>query len=195
MDVLPGYGVDLHADLGAVVLPAGSYTLEARVRAAGMLLRERTRVTLFAPNELATRRVRLVSFEPPRVVDGEDATLSAAYRNTGNVPFEPKAELLVSGRQGPISLHSERVSPGSEGKATGTLCLGGKGPRELTVRLLVGGHLIGTRTVSVTRGPPRERPAPCQRLERGARGVVVLVLAVLLVVALVALVRLAAATR
>lgn len=150
LDVLPGYDVDLRADLGDVVLPAGSYVVDARVRAGAKLLRRRGSLELFGPNALATRRARLMSFEAPTAVDGDAAEVSATFRNTGNVTFAPRAELLVSGAKRPVPMEAESVAPGRQGKATAAVRLVGTRARELTVRLRVNGRRLDARTVSVT---------------------------------------------
>jgi hypothetical protein len=193
VDLLPGYDMDLRVDLGGVVLPAGPYTLEALVRAGGKLLRKRTNVRLLGPNELATRRARLVKFEPPRATSGAEVKVSATYRNTGNVQLDPRVELSVSGLKESLVLDTEPVRPATEGKATGTLRLNGTRSRDLTARLLIGKERLDTRTVTVT---PVPRGSVMNRVSDWIvrRAVwLVLVLAVLLLLTAGALVRLATA--
>ena len=185
-DVLPGYRVDLATVLRRPVLATGAYVVDVRVRVGNKLLRKRTTLRLFGPNAIATRRAELVAFDPPHAVRGENVDLSATYRNTGNVTFAPRAEVSVSGLDGWQGLETERVAPGRLGTAKGSVVLEGSAPRNVRLRLLVGGRVADERTVTVT---PVDHPAVGERLREWVIGH-----ALVLVVALVALAAILAAT-
>lgn len=162
MKVIPGYKVDLPATLSGEVLPSGTYTLEARVSAGGKVYVERAAMRLFGPNEVATRRAKILSMKVKDVYLGHDAHVEVTYRNTGNVVFAPKVSVDVSGRPEAVTLTAEPVAPGKEGSATGKIRFRDTQSHEVTARLSADGRSQDVRAVSVT---PVERPALRTRVE------------------------------
>jgi hypothetical protein len=161
LQVLPGFAVDLPAAPARVVLPAGRYILEARVRVGKLVLRKRESMRLFGPNEAATRRAKIVGLVVHDAYIGHEARVQVDYRNLGNVFFAPAASLRASDGQ-EASLATEAVAPGKEGRATGKIEFSGTGSRDVTVRLRADGRELDRRTISVT---PVERPPLRNRLQ------------------------------
>lgn len=149
-DVLPQARVDLPVDLGPEILPAGDYSMHVAIRAAGRTLRLQRPLKLFGPNQVATQQAEIIRFDSPQAENGEETEIELAYRNTGNVSFQPTAELLVSGTDGAIPLETSTTGPGEEARATGSVMLEGIGSRQLTVRLLAGARELDRRTATVT---------------------------------------------
>jgi hypothetical protein len=149
-DVLPGAEVDLPAKLRGGVLPAGRYTMEAKVRIGELVLRLEAPLELFGPNQVATTDAQIVSFEPPQAQEGEEVEVSVRYANTGNVALAPQAQLVVDATGERVALQTAAVAAGQEGEATGTIRLEGREPRQLTARLLAEGRQLDTSTVTVT---------------------------------------------
>jgi hypothetical protein len=149
-DVLPGAEVDLPGELKGTVLPPGRYEMEAVIRVGKRSLRLERPLELFGPNEVATTRAEITSFEPPRAEEGEEVGVAVGYRNTGNVTFRPRAELRVGGLDGAIALDAAEVEAGATGEATGSVPIEGTRSRQLTVRLLAGDRELDMTTVTVT---------------------------------------------
>jgi hypothetical protein len=115
----------------------------------------------------------------PRAFVDENLEVTASYANTGNVPFKPRALLIVQGQK-PLAMEAELVTPGTVGEARASVPLSGRQSRDLTVTLYAEGRELDSRSASVT---PLVRPSFSARVEDW-----VLAHAFLLVGALVALV-------
>jgi hypothetical protein len=160
--VIPGYEVDLPATLSGPVLPRGVYTLRAQVRAGGKDYVGRGALRLFGPNEVATRRAKIVFMKVKDVYVGRDAQVEVTYRNTGNVTFRPTVSVDVAGRSRGIPLVAESVAPGKQGTATGTIRFDDTQSHEVSARLAADGRVQDVRAVSVA---AVERPALRVRVE------------------------------
>jgi hypothetical protein len=169
--VLPGATVDLPTYVGNPVrLPKGHYTFDAVLRGAGRPAAARGTMDLFGVNEVRTERARLLEFPTPRAYIGDDTSIKATFRNTGNVAYAPPAQLevrpLLAGQPGPVvaraKLEGDKVAPGKTGEVSGSVKLP-QGTRafELRVRLLKDGHEVDSRTNSVT---PVKRPPILARI-------------------------------
>ena len=157
VDIIP----DAIVDLPAIItrrLPAGDYTLDAKVRAGGRVVRARAPMRLFGVNEVETRDARLSEFDSPAAYRGEAVDIDAEFRNAGNVPFAPRAEISakrVAPKEGPageqVELDVDDVDPGEDGKISGSVDLpGSTGAFELTLRILDGNRVLDSRAVTVT---------------------------------------------
>lgn len=161
LEVFPGATVELGAELAEPVLPAGRYEVVATVTAAGRKESISAPLELFGPNELPTRKAELLTLTYPQAYVDGDLTVTATYRNTGNVPFAPRAT-LVAGSAKPIEMATEQVPPGETGTARASVHLAGLQSRELTVRIFAEGRELDSRTASVT---PLPRPSLADRLQ------------------------------
>ena len=169
--ILPGATVDLPTALSRPLLPAGAYTLEARLRGGGERTRATGRMELFGVNEVRTELAKLVEFPSPRAYIGDETEVKATFRNTGNVKWAPGARLdvhaLRGGEVGPVvqrvSLDAESVAPGRRGEVSGKVRLP-EGTRtfELRLRLLAPGRELDVRSNSVT---PVKRPPLTTRVK------------------------------
>jgi hypothetical protein len=189
--ILPGYVVDLPSVI-VKVLPAGVYRLAAVVHAGRHTYRTAGRMRLYGPNALAARSAKLVAFPAPTAYKGETTSIRASFRNTGNVPYAPKAVLEVreNGPQGPttvrrrVRLDVSRASPRGTGEITGDVQLSDTAASdELTVNLLEGRRVLDSRTVSVT---PKQRPGLLTRIKDFIIDHALLIVGVLLALLLVA---------
>jgi hypothetical protein len=168
--VLPGATVDLPAVLSAPQLPAGRYSLDARLRGAGSRTRAAGAMELFGANEVRTERAKLVEFPVPKAYIGDETEIEATYENTGNVKWAPGAQLEVrslrGGQPGPVvqrvQLDVESRAPGERGEIKGKVRLP-EGTRsfELRVRLLAGARELDSRSNSIT---PVKRPPLTSRI-------------------------------
>jgi hypothetical protein len=191
LEIFPGAEVELAAEFAEPVLPAGRYEVAATVTAAGQKESISAPLELFGPNELPTRKARLLALSFPQAYVDEGLTITATYRNTGNVPFTPRAT-LIAGSGTPIPMAAEQVAPGKTGTARASVRLAGRQSRELTVKLFAEGRELDARTVSVT---PLPRPSLADRLQDwilthaillvAALGGAVLVMAISLAVVLI----------
>ena len=119
-------------------------------------------------SEIASTGARLTAFDPGDAYLGEPLGVEATYENTGNVPFQPRAELVVrrGGRRGlgvsrTVPLEIERTAPGEKGEVTGKVELPGRANYELEVRLLEGDRVLSKRSSNVT---PVAKPGLLDRL-------------------------------
>lgn len=162
--VLPGATVDLR---GAITkqLPPGAYRLSAAIRGPGRPARAVSSMRLFGVNQVATRAAKLVEVPAPTAYRGEKVDIQGRFRNTGNVPYSPIAQVrvrpIVGGRPERVALTQEmdadRASPGEQGTLKAELRLPGAAPAyEITVRLLDGRREIDSRAVTVT---PTTKPS------------------------------------
>src|SRR5262249_5296934 len=113
---------------------------------------------------------RIAGFAPPRAYANETASVHARFHNAGNVPFAPRADLVVRPNRGGdvgaitrwVAASAGRVAPGADGSITAHLALPRVGSSyELTLRLFDGRRLLDSRTVSVT---VQRRPALSARV-------------------------------
>lgn len=162
--ILPGATVELPATV-RTALPAGAYRLSAVVRGGRRPLRVRGRMQLFGPNRLRIQAARLDRFRAPTAYRGHPVEVEAFFRNTGSVPYAPRAEVevrpLVRGQRRPVALTEamdvERAAPSARGRIHAELKLpGGAQAYALTVRLRDGGRELDARTFAVT---PTDRPS------------------------------------
>jgi hypothetical protein len=157
IDIIPGATVDLTA-LITKQLPAGEYGLSAEVRAGRQRLRVHGQMRLFDVNQVETRAAKLSEFKAPTAYRGEPVKIQAKFRNTGNVPYAPRAQVSVQqvaprqGRAGsPATLEVSRTAPGDEGGISGSVGLpASTGAYELTVSILEGDRVLDSRAVTVT---------------------------------------------
>lgn len=98
--VFPTFIVDTRADEPGK-LPKGNYKLRATIHARGGTWTSECEMTLVDVNTLQAADAELESFPNPRVYFGERFDVEATYRNTGNVPFRPRAELVLRYATGP----------------------------------------------------------------------------------------------
>ncbi|HVE67941.1 MAG TPA: hypothetical protein VNB64_05105 [Solirubrobacteraceae bacterium] len=170
--VLPDATVDLPTVLTRPVLPAGRYTMAATLRGGTAAAQASGRMDLFGPNEVRTELARIVKFDPARAYIGDETTVRADFRNTGNVKWKPRARLEVRALRGaqigPVvareTLDAESVGPGERGEIEGKVRLP-EGTRsfELRVRLVArDGRELDSRATSVT---PVKRPPLTTRVK------------------------------
>lgn len=191
--ILPGATVDLAAPI-TERLPAGNYRVSALLRGGRRPLAVRGPLRLFGVNQVATRNARLVDVPSPTAYRGEDVEIKARFRNTGNVPFAPGAQVevrpVVRGRAGAVALRrpleATDVKPGQTGEAKVELRLPGSAPvYRLTVQLNSQGRRLDAREVTVT---PRSKPAFLKRARQFVTDHALPLLGVLLLVIVVGLV-------
>jgi hypothetical protein len=125
---------------------------------------------LVGVNEVVYRDARLLTFPPPDAHRGRETTVEATFRNTGNVPFAPRARVLVrragASGSGPVAkvlaASSERVPPGRTGHVRATFSVPAhSGPLEMTAQLVDGARTVDERTASVT---PTNAPSLTRRV-------------------------------
>ncbi|MDX6697374.1 MAG: hypothetical protein QOE65_771 [Solirubrobacteraceae bacterium] len=169
--ILPGATVDLPTLLTRPVLPPGAYTLEASLTGVRAGVRAAGRMDLFGPNEVRTELARLVAFDAPRAYIGDETTVRAKFRNTGNVKWAPGARLevrpLVGAQLGSVvkrvSMQADSVGPGKTGELVGKVKLPTDARSfELRVRLSAQGRELDTRATSVS---PIKRPPLATRVK------------------------------
>jgi len=163
--VLPNATVDLPAEVTEPLGP-GTYALEATLEASGRRTTARGRMRLVGVNEIEARAARFASVPAPAAFRREPVEVEATYLNTGNAPYAPAAEVQVRRRTaagaGPVAATvplraAGETAPGQAGTLKGTVELAPDAQTyELTLRLLDGGRLLDSRSVSVT---PGERPS------------------------------------
>jgi hypothetical protein len=170
LQILPGATVDLGAGWRTPRLPAGTYSLDARLRGAGRPIRAAGTMKLFGANQVRTELARLVEFPSPRAYIGDETEIKATYRNTGNVKWAPQAQLEVralhGAQTGPVvkrvKLDVNATDPGQRGEVSGKVRLPeGTKAFELRVRLLADGRELDARSNSIT---PGKRPPLTTRI-------------------------------
>lgn len=138
-------------------------------------------------NEVATRTARLTDFDSPTAFRGQDVEVKASFQNTGNVPYAPKAELLVrpvgGDEPGKVAVRRPMDVDTAEPGETGAIQTEVELPDDsrsyqLTVRLLAGTRLIDSRDVSVI---PTERPPVLTRAKNWVTENALVVVGILLV--------------
>lgn len=117
--ILPRATVELPATVRKL-LPAGSYRLSAKIRGGRRTLEVVGKMRLFGANQLRVRAAKLIDVPAPTAYRGRPIDLDAFFRNTGNVPYAPAAQVqvrpLVRGQRRAVALTKtmevDRTSPG-----------------------------------------------------------------------------------
>lgn len=152
--ILPGAVVDLPLETKKLIAP-GEYAAAAALRSGNQRFKATGTITLFGPSEVATRSAKLEDPSPEAFL-GEPFELDVPYRNTGNVPFAPGAEVRITpqprGEEIKVQPDVSESEPEERGAITSTVEL----PDEVrtflvNVRLKIGDRVLDERTFSVTR--------------------------------------------
>jgi len=156
--ILPGATVVLTAPITTQLSP-GTYSLNARLQAAGSHFGAGGTMRLFGVNEVATENARINSFPAPKAYKGEKTDISVSYTSTGNVPFTPRVQFEVRSAtpNGPGPLiktipgTAAKINPRSLGTARASYAVSATGgPFLITARIFAGNRQLDARDVSVT---------------------------------------------
>lgn len=152
--ILPGAVVDLPLETKKLIA-AGEYAAGATLQAGDKRFKATGTITLFGPSEVATRAARLEDASPEAFL-GEPFELDVPYRNTGNVPFAPGAEVRITpqpdGEEVRVEPNVSESRPGQRGSITSTVELPDAVRTFLVnIRLKIGERVLDERTFSVTR--------------------------------------------
>ncbi|MFL5907563.1 MAG: hypothetical protein ACJ75Z_08210 [Solirubrobacterales bacterium] len=159
IQIIPGAVVDLPAVLDES-LPAGNYEVEATLYAGRQKLTTTGSMELTAPNEVKSENARLLDFPVPAAYRGDPVDVQASFKNTGNVPYAPRAEVVAQtvGPRGeigeaskPLPLAVETAAPGGEGEIRGQIELPDNETKsyQLTLRIRAGDRELDSRAVTV----------------------------------------------
>jgi competence ComEA-like helix-hairpin-helix protein len=169
--ILPRATVDFPVAV-TTILPKGRYEMSATSIVAGRVYRSKGPLVLFGPNQVATHGGRFASAALATGYQGQPEHITITWRNTGNVPFRPGADVTArvgneaeSARElGTKALAVGRLDPGRQGGISGDIALpAGRGPFTLQLRLVDGRRVLDTASVTVVR---EKRPGFWTRFKR-----------------------------
>lgn len=163
--IYPRFVVDQVARQDAKrLLPKGDYVLSARMKVGRRTLTTSCSMRLAGPNTLASSDARLLELAPPLSTRGEPTPVQASYRNTGNITFEPRAQIVIRAADGAgkgkvwrtLPMRAARTAPHQTGRISGIvpeLPTGGR--YEFQLRLLdEHGRELDQAVQLVTQRPP-----------------------------------------
>lgn len=155
--LIPGATVDLSGPLGTK-LGAGVYDLRGKARIADKRDFVDGQMEISETGDLVFRNAGLTGLPTPAPTEGDDAEITGAFLNTGNIAFAPEVVGIVSpisngeaGKRGESQpLSATEAAPDQPGEITGSLATPeGTDPYEIRVRLVADGRILDARTVTV----------------------------------------------
>lgn len=192
LKVLPGFTVEFPVEV-TTVLPAGRYEITSSGLALGKVWRAKGPLVLYGPNQVATRNARLVGDPRASGYQGEPESISATWRNTGNIRYAPTVRYeLRTGNDisvtRPVRTGMLTADPADAGKTAsiqGAIPVPeGRGPFTVTLKLYDGSRQLDSGNVSFFR---TKKPSWWHRFTDWLKHhVAILLLGLLLIVLVVA---------